>query len=184
MVKNPPANAGDVRDSGSVPGSGRSSGEGNGNLLHYSCLGNPMDRETLWAIIHRAAKSQTRLKWLRTLTLILRPVQILWKTCPKKFFSSFTRIVNITMFPVGIYPQFYMKSYRAERQVQPALEAEIMYVPAWNYPTGYWEGWWLLKYWNKNLWCVHGFSTSSTTYELFDFDCNGFNCRKPWWLRQ
>ena len=42
VVKNPPANAGDA---GSVPGSGRSPGEGNGNPLQYSCLGNPMDRE-------------------------------------------------------------------------------------------------------------------------------------------
>ena len=44
MVKNPTANAGDVRDPGSIPGSGRSPGEGNGNLLQYSCLENPMDR--------------------------------------------------------------------------------------------------------------------------------------------
>ena len=42
MIKNPPANAGDM---GSIPGSGRSPGEGNGNPLQYSCLGNPMDRE-------------------------------------------------------------------------------------------------------------------------------------------
>ena len=44
MVKNPPANAGDVRDAGLIPGSGRSPGEGNGNPLQYSCLENPMDR--------------------------------------------------------------------------------------------------------------------------------------------
>ena len=44
MVKNPPANAGDVRDAGSVPGSGRSLGGGNGNLLQYSCLENSVDR--------------------------------------------------------------------------------------------------------------------------------------------
>ena len=44
VVKNPPANAGDVRDMGSVPGSGRSRGEGNGNPLQYSCLENLMDR--------------------------------------------------------------------------------------------------------------------------------------------
>ena len=42
MVKNPPANAGDGRDSGSIPGSGRSPGEGNGNPLQYSCLGSPI----------------------------------------------------------------------------------------------------------------------------------------------
>ena len=44
-VKNPPANAGDVRDVGSTPGLGRFSGEGNGYPLQYSCLKNPMDRE-------------------------------------------------------------------------------------------------------------------------------------------
>ena len=44
VVKNPPANAGDTRDVGLIPGWGRSLGEGNGNPLKYSCLGNPMDR--------------------------------------------------------------------------------------------------------------------------------------------
>ena len=42
--KNPPANAGDARDAGSIPGLGRCPGEGNGNPLQYSCLENPMDR--------------------------------------------------------------------------------------------------------------------------------------------
>ena len=60
MVKNPPANAGDVRDAGSIPGLGRSSGEGNGNPLQYSCLRNPMDRGALWAIVHGVTKSQTQ----------------------------------------------------------------------------------------------------------------------------
>ena len=49
MVKNPPASAGDV---GSIPGSGRSPGEGSGNLLQYSCLGNPMDTGARWATHH------------------------------------------------------------------------------------------------------------------------------------
>ena len=44
VVKNPPANAGDARDAGSIPGSERSPGVGNGNPLQYSCLENPMDR--------------------------------------------------------------------------------------------------------------------------------------------
>ena len=47
-VKNPPANEGDARDSGSISGWGRSPGVGNGNLLQYSCLGNSMDREPGW----------------------------------------------------------------------------------------------------------------------------------------
>ena len=45
VIKNPPANEGDVRDAGLVPGSGRSPGGGHGNPLQYSCLENPMDRE-------------------------------------------------------------------------------------------------------------------------------------------
>ena len=46
---------------GSIPGSGRSPGEGNGNPLQYSCLGNPMDRAAWWATVHGVTKSQTRL---------------------------------------------------------------------------------------------------------------------------
>ena len=49
VVKNLPTNAGDTGDMGSVPGLGRSPGEGNGNPLQYSCLGNPMDRRAWWA---------------------------------------------------------------------------------------------------------------------------------------
>ena len=49
MVKNLPSNAGDRRDTGSIPGLGRSPGEGNDNPLQCSCLKNPMDRETWWA---------------------------------------------------------------------------------------------------------------------------------------
>ena len=66
MVKNRPANAGDVRKLGSIPGSGRSPGGGNGNPLQYSCLENTTDRRPWWAIVHSAAKSQTRLKRLIT----------------------------------------------------------------------------------------------------------------------
>ena len=61
VVKNPPANAGDVRDAGLIPGSRRSPGEGHGNLLQYSCLENPMDREAWWGTVHGVTKSQTRL---------------------------------------------------------------------------------------------------------------------------
>ena len=61
VVKNLPANAGDTREADSIPGSGRSTGEGNGNLLQYSCLENPMDRGALWATVHGVAKSWTRL---------------------------------------------------------------------------------------------------------------------------
>ena len=59
MVKNPPANTGDVTDAGLIPGSGRSPGEGNGNPLQYFCLGNPMDRVAWWATVHGVTKNQT-----------------------------------------------------------------------------------------------------------------------------
>ena len=52
LVKNPPANAGDIRDAGSMPGSGRSPGVGNGNPLQYSCLENPVDRGAWRAIVY------------------------------------------------------------------------------------------------------------------------------------
>ena len=51
-VKNLPANAGDVRDMGWIPGLGRSPGGGHGNPLQYSCLKNPVDRGAWWAIVH------------------------------------------------------------------------------------------------------------------------------------
>ena len=56
VVKNPPANEGDTGDVGLIPGSGRSLGEGNGNPLQYSCLGNPMDRGAWRASAHDVAK--------------------------------------------------------------------------------------------------------------------------------
>ena len=59
VVKSLPANAGDVRDTGSTPGSGRYSGGGHGNPLQYSCLRNTIAREALWTTIHRVTMSQT-----------------------------------------------------------------------------------------------------------------------------
>ena len=61
MVNNKPANAGYARDVGSIPGSGRSPGEGNGNPLQYACLENSTERGALWATVHVVAKSQTQL---------------------------------------------------------------------------------------------------------------------------
>ena len=58
-VKNPSANAGDMRDLGSIPGSEGSPGEGRGNPLQYSCLKNPMDREAWQGTVHGVAKSWT-----------------------------------------------------------------------------------------------------------------------------
>ena len=64
VIKNPPSNAGDVRDTGSLPGLGRSPGGGHGNPVQHSCLENPMDKGAWRAIVHMVAKSWTWLKWL------------------------------------------------------------------------------------------------------------------------
>ena len=63
-VKNLPANIADTGDKGSIPGSGRSSGGRNGNLLQYSCLENPVDRDAWRAIVYGVTKSWAQLKRL------------------------------------------------------------------------------------------------------------------------
>ena len=64
VVKDSPASVGDVRDTGSIPGLGRSPGGRHGNPLQYSCLENPMDRDAWRATVHGVKKSWTRLKQL------------------------------------------------------------------------------------------------------------------------
>ena len=64
VVKNPSASAGDVRDTISIPGSGRSPGRGNGNPTQYSCWENPMDRRAWQTVIYRVSQSGTQLKGL------------------------------------------------------------------------------------------------------------------------
>ena len=59
VVKNPPVSAGDIRDSGLIPGSGRSPRGGHAKPFQYSCLANPMDRGAWWAKVHRVGKSRT-----------------------------------------------------------------------------------------------------------------------------
>ena len=66
MVKNSSAKAGDIRDTGLIPGLGLSPGGGHGNPLQYSCLESLLDRGSWQATVHRVAKSQTRLKRLST----------------------------------------------------------------------------------------------------------------------
>ena len=70
--KEPPASAGDLRDTGPIPGLGRVPGGGHGNALQCSCLETPLNRGAWWAIVHLVAKSRTRLKRLsmRTRTYV------------------------------------------------------------------------------------------------------------------
>ena len=71
VVKNPPANAENVRALGLIPGLGRSPEGGHGNPLQYSCLENPMDRGAWWAIVHGIKKSRTGLKRLSTHAILI-----------------------------------------------------------------------------------------------------------------
>ena len=66
MVKNLPANAGGIRDVSSIPGLGRSPGGGNGNLLQYSCLENPLDRGAWQATVHAESEMTKRLSATHT----------------------------------------------------------------------------------------------------------------------
>ena len=75
VVKNPPANAGDVRDAGLIHGSGRSPGGEHGNPAKYSCLENPMDRGARWAVVYRVTKSWTQLKRLSTYACLKTPLR-------------------------------------------------------------------------------------------------------------
>ena len=90
VVKNLPANAGDARDAGSIPGLGRSPGVGNGNRLQYSCQENSMDRGAWWATVHGVAKSQTRLS---THTLNNRfPVRVKQASTGRKCCLGFSQL--------------------------------------------------------------------------------------------
>ena len=75
VVKSLPANAGDIRDTGSTPGLGRAPGGKHGNPLQYSCLENSMDGEAWWATVHRVAKSWTQPKQLGVQACITRRIR-------------------------------------------------------------------------------------------------------------
>ena len=89
-MKNPPADSGDTGDVGSIPGWGRSPGEGNGYPLQYSYLENPMDRGARQATVHRVIQSHTRLKQLSTQHALYYTVYIL--ECLSFFLQCFIYI--------------------------------------------------------------------------------------------
>ena len=81
MIKNLPANTGDTRDVGLIPGSGRTLGAGNGNPLQYSCLENHMDRGAWQATVHGAKKSRTGLSDLAHTHFVLEQHKVWWVRC-------------------------------------------------------------------------------------------------------
>ena len=104
VVKNAPANAQDIRDMGSVSGSGKSPGGGHGNTLQYSSLENPMDRGAWRATVHRVSKNQARLKQLRTL-LFNRSERINWERtqCFKQLIKLLTCLDLLRMLQIEMY---------------------------------------------------------------------------------
>ena len=127
VVKNPPANAGDLRDVGLIPGSGGSAGGRHGSPLQYSSLENPMDRGAWWATVHRVARSRTRLKQCSTHTQ--DEVQI---------FISPTDFYHFPPFycekQQNEYPEKYLnfginKSFRNKIQSKILLKCQITSLP-------------------------------------------------------
>ena len=119
MVKNLPANAGSAGLVGSIPGSGRSPGKGNGTPLQYSCLENPMDRGALQATVHRVTKSQTQLSdfthFTHSMTASQMPLDnesmITTAQSPEHLRRSnaLTSFLN-TELPVNLYTSFLIKN--------------------------------------------------------------------------
>ena len=102
MVKNPPANAGDLRDAGLIPGSGRSPGGGHGNPLQYSCLQNPMDRGAWRAPVHWVTKSWTRLTQLSIHACIIAlQHRVSFSYTEKWIRYMYTCIVSVLDFLLG-----------------------------------------------------------------------------------
>ena len=99
------ASAGNVGDPGSIPGSGRSPGEGNGNLFQYSCLEDPMDRGAWWTTVHGVPKSRTGLSdftSLKIYTIRISEIEILEKlnflqTCPEVLLNSVKENIHISL---------------------------------------------------------------------------------------
>ena len=123
VVKNPPPNAGDVRNTRSIPGSGRSPGGGHGNPLQYSCLENSMDRKAWRVIVHKITKSQIRRKQLSMHAWPLAYKHVLnaslYATC---FIRIISHIFLQQLLEGGtiIVPALQMKEWRYKKVKIPA----------------------------------------------------------------
>ena len=130
VVKNPPTNAGDIRDASTIPGLGRSPGRWHGNPLQYSCLENSMDRGAWKATVHMVAKSRTQLKGpsthvhslqLQGQSHSLRPVGIVAVYIMSTVWSS----RSFTWYGVSMYNTAYK------------IWLNIIYSP-WGWTKGLW----------------------------------------------
>ena len=109
VIKNPAANAGNIRNVGSVPGLGRSPGGGHGNPLQYSCLENPMDRGAWWAIVHGVAKIGHNWSNSHTLTWMHYGANTIWQ---EFFVNDSPSIKQKTLLPVLKFPIFFLYSHQ------------------------------------------------------------------------
>ena len=105
VAKDPPANA---RDTGSIPGLGRSAGVGSDNPLQYSCLGNPEDRGAWWATVHGVARSRTRLKQLSVCARYTAGLQCCVHFCWTAKWFSYTYILFYILFHCFI-PRYWIE---------------------------------------------------------------------------
>ena len=106
LNSNPPANAKDSRNTGSLPGSGRSLGGGNDNPLQYSCLGNPIGREAQWATVHGVTKSWTQLS-MQTHPRLYQTASLNFFISAKSIFSRLGGVFYIQENVICKYKQFY-----------------------------------------------------------------------------
>ena len=118
VVKKLPANVGDIRDIGSIPGSGRSPGEGHGNPLWYSYLENPMDRGAWWATVHGVTQSWTQLKRLSMHMFFFcqknyMPLSISYCTYKMYCLYNDTCLLIGNIFPVTLFVLICMDFYQA-----------------------------------------------------------------------
>ena len=133
VVNSLPANLGDVRDTGSIPGSGRSPGGGHGNPLQYSCLEHPMDRGAWWATVYGVAKSLAQLKWLSTHTWMYDICRVLcvcekWSWQPFVFYFSIYPCVCLS--PLSRV-WFFVNPWTLAHQAPLSMEFSMVRILEW-----------------------------------------------------
>ena len=151
MVKNLPANAGNIRDTGSIPGLGRSSGEGNGNPPQYSCLEDPVDRGAWWATVHRIAKSWTQLRQLSTHT----PIPTLTHAFIPTLTHTYQYVSPLPQPAMALTPQ----SFSSPCKTPVTQKTDLLYCP--TVPWGY-------------VFCFVFQSSSSLSSRLDNSNCSIF----------